>query len=70
MAKALSIGDRVKWTIRDHGKDKILRGWIISFMGSVVRVDLGEKTVTTKLAGLSRCHGRKPAKPATEAAPF
>ena len=61
--RALSIGDCVKWTIRDHGKDKKLVGWIISITGAVASVDLGKKTVTTRIAGLSRCHGKKPKLP-------
>jgi hypothetical protein len=61
--KPFEIGERVAWTIRDHGKDKRIKGLFNGSVGGVAHVDVNGKVMTTVLARLNRCRGRKPGKP-------
>jgi len=62
--KPFEVGERVAWTVRDHGKDKRIQGKFVGADGTVASVDVETpsriKRMTTVLARLNRCRGRKP----------
>jgi len=59
--KPFEIGERVAWTVRDHGKDKRIKGMFAGSDKGVAWVDVeGKGRMSTVLGRLSRCRGRKP----------
>ncbi len=59
MPRPFEIGERVTWKTQDHGKEKKMVGAFQGSKGSTAYIDVDGKRVSTLLARLNRCRGRK-----------
>ncbi len=59
--KPFAVGERVVWTVRDHGKDKRFKGHIMELRGPTALIDIGlQELKAVQTFRLNRCRGRKP----------